>query len=206
MDGFLAWVQQLPAAALYGVLAFLAFLENVFPPAPSDTIIAFGTFLAAQGRASLAWCLAMIIGGHVVGAGTVYGVGRRWGADRVRRWLAERGEATAEATFEAWYRRYGFWALLTGRFIPFVRGVVPLAAGALGIPVWSVLVVTVLHAAVWYGGITYAAYRVGQNFDALVAAMKRGGTTLGVAAGVVALLGIALWWWRRRRQQARRRA
>lgn len=204
MDAFLAWLQQLPAAALYGVLAFLAFLENVFPPAPADTIIAFGAFLAAQGQASLAWCLGVIIGGHLVGAGTVYGVGRRWGAERVRRWLAERGEAKAEATFEAWYRRYGFWALLVGRFIPFVRGVVPLAAGALRIPVWSVLAVTFLHAAVWYGLITYAAYRVGENFDALVAAMRRGGTTLGIGAGAIAVAGIAAWWWRRRARRAPR--
>jgi membrane protein DedA with SNARE-associated domain len=201
VDAFLAWLQQLPAAALYGVLGFLAFLENVFPPAPADTIIAFGTFLAAQGQASLAWCLGVIIGGHLVGAGTVFGVGRRWGADRVRRWLAERGEAKAEATFEAWYRRYGFWALLVGRFIPFVRGVVPLAAGALRIPLWSVLTVVFVHAAVWYGLITYAAYRVGENFEALVAAMRRGGTTLGLAAGAIAVVGIGVWWWRRRQRR-----
>ena len=203
MDAFLAWLQQLPAAALYGVLWFLAFLENVFPPAPADTIIAFGAFLAAQGQASLVWCLGAIIGGHLVGAGTVFGVGRRWGADRVRGWLAERGEAKAEATFEAWYRRYGFWALLVGRFIPFVRGVVPLAAGALRIPLWSVLTVVFLHAALWYGLITYAAYRVGENFDLLVAAMKRGGTTLGIAAGAIAVVAGAAWWWRRRARHPR---
>jgi membrane protein DedA with SNARE-associated domain len=204
VDGFLAWLQQLPAVALYGMLGFLAFLENVFPPAPADTVIAFSAFLAAQGQASLAWCLGVVIGGHLVGAGAVYAVGRRWGAERVRRWLAERGEATAEATFEGWYQRYGFWALLTGRFIPFIRGVVPLAAGALRIPLWSVLTVTLLHAAAWYGLITYVAYRVGENFDALVAAMRRGGTTLGVAAGAVAAVAVGVWWWRRRRRSGRR--
>lgn len=199
MQDVFAWLTGLPAAALYGVLAFLAFLENVFPPAPADTIIAFGTFLAARGQAALLGCLGFVVAGHLVGAGTVYGVGRRWGADRVRAWLAERGEAKAEATFEAWYRRYGFWALLVGRFIPFVRGVVPLGAGALRIALLPVLAVTLVHAVVWYGIITYAAWRVGENFDALVGIMKRGGTTLGAAAGAVAVAAVAAWWWRRRR-------
>lgn len=199
MQEFFAWLTGLPAAALYSVLALLAFIENVFPPAPADTIIAFGTFLAARGQASLLGCLGMVIAGHLVGAATVFMVGRRWGADRVRAWLAERGEAKAEATFEAWYRRYGVWALLVGRFIPFVRGVVPLGAGALRIPLVPVLAVTLVHATVWYGIITYAAYRVGENFDMLLRIMKRGGTTLGIAAGVVAVVAVAVWWWRRKK-------
>lgn len=202
MDAFLAWVNGLPPAALYGTLLGLAFLENVFPPAPADTIIAFGTFLAAQGRAELGWCLAMVVVGHLVGAGTVFGIGRRWGDAKVRAWLAARGEARAEAVFEAWYGRYGFAALLVGRFIPFVRGVVPLVAGAMRIPLGAVLAVTLIHALVWYGGITVVAYRVGENFDALLAAMARGGTTLGASAAGVVVLALGLWWWRRRRANA----
>jgi membrane protein DedA with SNARE-associated domain len=202
VDVLLGWLNALPPAALYAVLAVLAFGENIFPPAPSDTIIAFGTFLAARGQAALAYCLVAILGGHLVGAAVVWMIGRRWGADKVHTWLAERGERAAEETFQRMYGSYGFAALLVGRFVPFVRGVVPLAAGAFRISLAQLSVAVLVHAGVWYGLIAIVAYQVGENFDQLLAAMKRGGATLGVVAAVVALAGGA-WWWRRRRQRRR---
>lgn len=200
MSEWLAWLQQLPPSALYSVLGALAFTENVFPPAPADTIIAFGTFLAARGSATLALCLAAVIVGHLVGAATVYVVGRRWGTAKARAFMASHGEGKADALFETWYAKYGFFALLVGRFIPFVRGVIPLAAGAMGISFVAVQLVTFIHAAVWYGLITVLAYKAGENFQLLVTRMQQGGATLGIVAATVACTAAAVWWWRRRRQ------
>lgn len=205
MEALLGWLSGLPAGALAALLAFLAWLENIFPPAPSDTIIAFTFFLMARGGTGLAVALSLVVVGHLAGAATMYALGRRWGADRVRAWLATRGEAKAEAVFEDLYGRYGFAALLVGRFVPFVRGVVPLVAGALRIRVLAVLVVTAVHAVVWYALIGWAAYRVGENFGDVVRIMRRGGATLGGAAAAVAVVVAAAWWWRRRRQRRRDR-
>lgn len=204
MEALLGWLSGLPAGALAGLLVFLAWLENVFPPAPSDTIIAFTFFLMARGGTGLSVGLALVVAGHLAGAATMFALGRRWGAERVRAWLATRGEAKAEAAFEDLYGRYGFAALLVGRFIPFVRGVVPLVAGALRVRALAVLAVTAMHALVWYAVIGWAAYRVGENFTDVVRIMRRGGATLGLVAVTVAVVVLAAWWWRRRQRRTRR--
>ena len=52
LHSILDWFSGLPPAALYLALAFAAGIENVFPPLPSDTVVAFGSFIAARGQAS----------------------------------------------------------------------------------------------------------------------------------------------------------
>jgi membrane protein DedA with SNARE-associated domain len=198
LDTLLAWLTGLSPITLYVVLGSLALIENIFPPAPSDTIIAFGAFVAARRQASMTACLVAIIIGHMIGAGIVYLVGRRWGADRVRSWLASRGEGSADETFEQLYSKYGAAALFVVRFLPYVRAVVPLIGGALRIPLALLTAVVLVHGLVWYGLITYAAWRVGENLDMLLRVLKRGGMTLGIGAAVVLAIGAAVWWWRRR--------
>jgi len=68
MERVFAWVTSLPPLALYGAMALTAGLENIFPPLPSDTIVAFGAFLAARGRAILLGVFLAIWAGNVSGA------------------------------------------------------------------------------------------------------------------------------------------
>ena len=74
------WLTSLPPLALYAALAASAAAENVFPPLPADTIIAFGAFLAAHGEASLAGAFLATWLGNVGGAVLMYYLGRRFGA------------------------------------------------------------------------------------------------------------------------------
>ena len=50
MGGILDWLESLPVGALYASLALVAAIENIFPPVPADTVVAFGSFLAARGH------------------------------------------------------------------------------------------------------------------------------------------------------------
>ena len=50
LDRLLELIDSLPDLLVYLMLALSAFVENIFPPAPGDTIVAFGAFLAATGR------------------------------------------------------------------------------------------------------------------------------------------------------------
>ena len=49
MQSLLDWLITLSPATLYTVLAVVAALENIVPPFPSDLVVAFGSFVAAQG-------------------------------------------------------------------------------------------------------------------------------------------------------------
>ena len=49
MESFLHYLQTLNPLLIYVVLFLIAFLENIFPPSPSDMVVVFGGSLAGLG-------------------------------------------------------------------------------------------------------------------------------------------------------------
>ena len=68
MQGVQEWLAALPAMALYAVMFIAAALENVFPPVPADTVVAFGSFLAARGDGTILGAFAATLLGNMTGA------------------------------------------------------------------------------------------------------------------------------------------
>ncbi len=200
MQPLLQWLARLDPAALYAVAAGSAALENVFPPLPSDAVVAFAAFAAARGRGAVAFVFTAVLAGNVAGALFTYGVGARYGAAAV----LPRFGATAEQErqIRAWYRRYGLLAIAASRMLPGVRAVVPPVAGALGIGVIRTGVATALPSALWYGVITYLAFTAGGDFDAFTRRIGAGQRWVGLGAGAIAVAGLGAWLVRRRRARA----
>ena len=51
------------------------------------------------------------------------------------------------------------------RFLPVVRSVVPAVAGAMRIPFWEVAIIFTVASTIWYGGISWIAFRVGKDWE-----------------------------------------
>jgi membrane protein DedA with SNARE-associated domain len=202
VQALLDWFAQLPPLALYAALALFSAVENIFPPVPADTVVAFGSFLAARGTASLALCFAATLGGNLAGAGLALYAGRRLGAEGLHRFLAKRGHGEAEVRVRALYARWGLAALFLSRFLPGVRAVLPPMAGALRVPVAPALLAMGVASAIWYGVISFLAYRLGRDWRRVLDLVGTGSRTLGlVVLGLVAL-GAMVWWLRQRRRRA----
>lgn len=199
MQGLFDWLAGLPPLALYAALAGAAAIENFFPPFPADTVVAFGSFLAARGQGGIAGSFLSTWLGNLAGAMGVYALGRRYGAERLARRFGGDG---AQQRVQALYARYGVWALALSRFIPGVRAVVAPLAGALRVPPLQAALAMGAASAVWYGGVTYLAYRVGADWDALQRMIASAGRGVGVAAAVLAALAAGVWLVRRRRAAA----
>ena len=197
MQSFYDWLSGLPPFALYAAQAGAAALENFFPPFPADTVVAFGSCLAARGQGSLAGSLLATWLGNVAGAMGVYALGRRYGSA----WLASRfGGSSAEQRVRVLYGRYGVWALALSRFIPGVRAIVAPLAGALRVPAHKAALAIGAASAVWYGGITYLAFRLGADWESLQRAMAAAGRNVAIGAAALAVVAASVWLVLRRRR------
>src|SRR5918911_405416 len=192
----------MPVPALYAALALVAAIENVFPPAPADTVVAFGSFLAARGQGTAIGVFLVTWAGNLGGAMLMYGLGRRYGAERLERRLVGDRAGEAESRLKALYRRYGLAALFVSRFLPAVRALVPPFAGALRVPVLRAAAVMGAASAVWYGAVSYLAFRVGANWERVSATVGQYARVVGLAAAVIAALGVAAWLVHRRRRES----
>ena len=195
----LQWLSGLPAVVLYLALTVFAALENVFPPLPTDTVVAFGTWLAARGQGSAGVAFACTWLGNVAGAAAMYEVGRRHGSAWMRRRFPRLADAKGEARLRGQYARYGLAALVVSRFIPGVRALVPPFAGALRVPALPAIAAMALASGAWYGLISYLAWRAGSDWDSVTALIARSGRSLTIAAGALAVVA-ALVWYRHQRQ------
>jgi membrane protein DedA with SNARE-associated domain len=205
VEAFLDRLAGMPVPALYVALAVVAALENVFPPVPADTVVAFGSFLAARGQGTALGVFISTWAGNVGGAMLIYWVGRRYGAERLEQRLLGDRAAEAETRIKALYKRYGLAALFISRFLPGVRAIVPPLAGALRIPAIRTAVAMGAASAVWYGAISYLAFRIGADWEQLSSAVGRYGRGAALAGAALAVIvGAAIWVLARRRRAAHR--
>jgi membrane protein DedA with SNARE-associated domain len=201
VDGVLDWLGSLPPAALYVILGLVAATENFVPPIPADVIVAFGSFLAArENRSPIPTIIAVVIG-NVGGALGMFALGRRYGADWIRRRMHVMGEG-AELRVRGWYDRFGLPALFLSRFLPGVRAVVPPLAGAIRVPATGAIIAIATASTVWYATLAILAYRVGTGWDRIIAAIGRFQTGAAIIAGAIVAAGAIGWWVVRRRRRA----
>ncbi|HYC51330.1 MAG TPA: VTT domain-containing protein, partial [Gemmatimonadaceae bacterium] len=112
MESFLASLTTLPAGTLYTILLVTAAIENLIPPFPSDVVVAFGSFVVAQGNeGTMLGVFLATWSGNVAGALIVYALGRRYGAERLERRLAGKHAESADATIRRLFERYGLPAV-----------------------------------------------------------------------------------------------
>jgi membrane protein DedA with SNARE-associated domain len=203
LQSFLQWLAEWPPAVLYLVLALFAALENVFPPLPTDTVVAFGTWLAARGDGSAVGAFLSSWLGNVAGVAAMYEVGRRHGTTWMRRKFPRLADEQGEARLRSLYSRYGLAALVLSRFIPGVRALVPPFAGALRVPAFTAIAAMAVASGVWYGLISYLAWRAGSNWDAVTQMIARSGRVAAMVCLAVAVLAGLAWLVYQRRERAR---
>jgi membrane protein DedA with SNARE-associated domain len=202
MDSALATLAALPSGLLYPIFLAVAAIENLVPPFPADVIFAFGAFIAAQGQHQMKFVFLSAWFGNVGGALFVYYLGRRFGAERLERQLAGAKASEREARLRGLFARFGLPALFLARFIPGVRSIVPPAAGALKVPVLTTAALIGGASAIWYGVITFVAFRVGNDWQQLRDSLGHFSRTFGVAALGALTLGLVIWAIVRRRQSS----
>ncbi len=174
----------------YGGVFLLLLIENLFPPLPSEVVAPFCGFAAARGQMSLPGVIAAAVLGSMVGQMPWYYAGRWLGEKRIEELAARHGRwmtVTPRETHRvfAWFARHGAASVFFGRMIPAIRAVISLPAGIAEMPLGKFLAYSLAGTTIWMGGLTYAGYRLGQNY-ALVEKYISPGTKLVVALIVVA--------------------
>lgn len=200
MSDFIGWMIGLPGPLVYVVLSAGAAIENVVPAVPADTFVALGGFLAGAGNLNVWWVAIGTITSNILGAIGVYRVSRTHGAGFFRRGFGKRLMSPHQMErLGSFYERWGVLAVFGSRFLPGLRAIVPVFAGATHQPWTRVVPPLALASGIWYGGLVGLGLLAGQNLDVL---SEQLGSISGVLGTTAMLAGglIAAWWVRSRRR------
>ena len=167
LDNFLGFLNSLPEFLIYLLLGLSAFVENVFPPIPGDTIIAFGAFLVGTKRLHFAGVFISTSLGSIAGFMFLFYVGNYLG----RRFFIEKDLLVFKAQdiirAEEWFRRYGYLLILFNRFLPGIRSVISIAGGISGLKSGKVMVLAFISAGIWNLIWIISGYTLGNNWEAV---------------------------------------
>ena len=134
-------------------VGFFTLLETVIPPIPSEVILPLAGVLAQQGRLNMALIIVTSTLGAYLGSLMLYTLGARLGIERSIRWLSKLPLVDRQ-DFEkaaAWFTRHGRPAVFFGRFIPGIRSLISIPAGAAGMPLLTFSIFTIAGSAIWNG-------------------------------------------------------
>ena len=199
MTELLAWMGGAPDILLYVALAAGAATENVSPAVPADTFVALGGLLAGVGELDVRWVALWTWLANVVGALVVYRLSYVHGPSFFERGFGRHVLRPHQMQrLRRFYDRWGLPAIFLSRFLPGVRAVVPVFAGATYQPAVRVALPIAVASGVWYGGLVALGVWAGQNLDLLATVLGSVNRWLALAALVVAAVAAA-WWIRSRR-------
>lgn len=169
IDTVVVWAQSVVSTMGYPGLAIVMFLENVFPPIPSEVILPLAGSLALEGRFSLLGVTVTGTIGSMAGALVFYGLGYVFGEERVRvlmrrygRWLM-----LSEGDFDralAWFDRYGEKVIFFGRMVPIVRSLISIPAGIAEMNLGHFSAYTAVGTAMWSFLLAFAGYLLGRSW------------------------------------------
>jgi membrane protein DedA with SNARE-associated domain len=164
------WMRGLIESGGYFALAGLMFLENVFPPLPSEFIMPFAGFAASEGRMNIV--LAIIAGttGSVVGSLPLYYLGAKVGQKRLEEWADKYGawltiSKSDLQKSQKWFKAHGAPAVIIGRLIPGVRALIAIPAGVNKMPLPQFLIYTALGAGLWASVLAFLGLFLGSKFE-----------------------------------------
>lgn len=199
----------IPLLENYGLLiVFLTMTaESACIPIPSEIVVPYGGFLAAQGHTELWMVIVVATAANLVGSMIAYAVGRYGGRAlflRYGRYVLVRPHHLEKA--ERWFDRHGEATVFFTRMMPGVRTFISLPAGIARMPVGKFLLYSAFGSVIWNAGLAWLGYAAGKAvgedaWATLQEQFSRYNHIFYIVVGVVvvALIAWGVWRWRNHR-------
>jgi membrane protein DedA with SNARE-associated domain len=189
LESVINTLQTLDPLAVCLLIFFIAFLENLFPPSPSDFMIVMGGALVGVGRIGFVTALLWATAGSITGFMLMYKIGDWFGDHILEQGKISFIKVETVHKVEAWFRKYGYWVIVINRFLTGTRAVVSFFAGMSEMNFGLTIVLCGVSALAWNTILVTSGYLLGQNWQEIEIYLS---TYSQIVTGLVVLVAIAL--------------
>jgi membrane protein DedA with SNARE-associated domain len=165
-----AWMMELIEQFGYASIFVLIAMENVFPPLPSEIILAFGGFVTTYTKLTILGVIAAATAGSVVGAAILYKIGSILNAKKLDAVINRYGGILGlkvenmHKSFSL-FRRYSYWAVFLCRMIPIMRSLISIPAGMSKMNFRTFLILTTTGTLIWNSLLVSAGALLGKSWE-----------------------------------------
>lgn len=161
----------------FGVF-FLIFIENIFPPIPSEVILLLGGFLVTFSNLNVLMMIASSTLGSLVGAIVLYYLGYILNENRLKKIVngklgkilfLKEGDIDKASN---WFSKKGNKTVFLCRFIPIVRSLISIPAGINKMKLSKFFVYTICGSMIWNTILICLGYKFGENWPVVSEALN----------------------------------
>ncbi len=165
LESILNYIGTLDILWVYLILFFFAFIENVFPPSPSDVVVIIGATLIADNSVGFIPVLFITSIGSALGFILMYYVGFIFGEKVIRMGKLKFISQESLDKADEWFSKYGYYLILANRFLPGTRSVISFFTGLHELNVAKTFIYALISAFLWNLVIVTAGMKLGQNVE-----------------------------------------
>ncbi|WP_102693289.1 DedA family protein [Rummeliibacillus pycnus] len=185
-------IEMMNSYGYIGILLLIA-LENIFPPIPSEVILTFSGFLTTTSDATIVGVIIFSTIGSVVGAIVLYGIGLLLDVHRLEKIVDKWGHILRLTRkdirkADAWFHKFGVWAVLIGRLVPLVRSLISIPAGMAHMNFGVFLLFTTIGSLIWNSILVNVGATVGSSWGTIAGYMDTYSNVVVVILGILFLL------------------
>lgn len=163
------WVENIISTMGYPGLYLVMFLENVFPPIPSEVVLPLAGSLTLTGRFTIPLITIIGMAGSLTGAFLFYGLGKWLGEARVRKFIEKYGRYALLSVDDfdkslQWFDKYDEWVIFFSRMVPIVRSLISIPAGIASMNLLPFSIYTILGTALWSFVLSFGGRLLGEQW------------------------------------------
>ncbi len=180
-------MSNLDPTLIYLVLFLFAFIENIFPPSPSDVVVVVGASLIATTSIGYLPVLFITSFGSSLGYMLMYYVGKLFGEKIIRSGKLSFITQEGLSNTDIWFNKWGYKLILANRFMPGTRSVISFFTGVYELEVLKTFILSSISAFAWNALIIYAGMLLGNNVGVIDYYLSTY-STVGIIISVVIIL------------------
>lgn len=165
MEDFILSLQSLDPLLIYLVVFSIAFIENLFPPSPSDVVIVFAGSLVGLGQVGFLETLLAATLGSTAGFVVMFKIGHWFGKRILEKRALSFIPIEAVKKVESWFGRYGYWIIIANRFLSGTRAVVSFFAGMSELNLLKTTLLCFISALAWNSALISGGFYLGRNWQ-----------------------------------------
>jgi membrane protein DedA with SNARE-associated domain len=198
-ENILSDISRLTPFWIYIALFFFSFIENVFPPSPSDFVVIVGGSLIGTGTIHFIPTLVLTTIGSVLGFMTLFLIGSLLDKRVLHAGKIKFISLEGLDKVESWFKHYGYGIILANRFLPGTRSVISFFAGMSRLDVKKTIIYCTLSAFTWNSLIVYLGFIFGHNVELVDKYLSTYSNIVLALTGLILLIFIIRFIYRKKR-------
>lgn len=180
------------------VAIIIAYIENIFPPFPSDVVLVAAGYLCATGQVNFWIVLIVSTIGSATGFLTMYKVGSWFGLQVLKAKRFKFIRLSQIQKVESWFNKYGYFVIVVNRFLAGTRAVISFFTGLSKLPLWKTMLLASISSLVWNAILLFAGKEVGSNWRIISWYLETYGQIVTIITILIVLLLIGRKYLRKR--------